>query len=513
MSNRLMNRLRLALLTTLLAMMAGTNGLAQASLPGEELVIGQPSPFQFVDPQRTYLSSEAGTWHSMYDPLAFRMPDMSLAPGLAKSWEQVSDTEWVLELQEGVTFHNGEPFNAETVKWNVERVIEPGFQDYAFLAAMTGAEVVDEYTVRITTEELLPTFPALLSQFLMVPSQYIQEVGVEGFTEAPVGTGPYKFVDWDPGLFFEVTANENYWNDVRAPTFESVRWRVIPEAGSRLAALFAGEVDIIGQVPADDFDRVDGRDDLDAVWTRSLRTPYIGFFPESPRKGAEPIQDVRVRRALNHAVNVDVIIEALLGGRAERTATLMTPDFSGFAEHVEPYAYDPELARELLAEAGYPNGFDVTFATWSSGPAPKPVEVVQALASQLAEVGVNAEVVPADLAAAFDNLLGGTMAPMYLWSWGGGQLDCRDKVWGVFHPDSTSSMMTTEEITNTIDELARTADQDARDELCVRLQEMVHEEALIIPLFAQGDTYGRRSELAWEPRPDELVLPWEVTQN
>jgi peptide/nickel transport system substrate-binding protein len=408
-----------------------------------------------------------------------------------------------------VTFHNGEPFNAETVVWNVERVIEPGFQDYAYLSPMSGAEVVDEYTVRIFTDDVLPTFPGLLAQFLMVPSQYITEMGVEGFTQAPVGTGPYEFVDWDPGTFFEVEANEDYWNDAHAPTYRSVRWRVIPESGGRVAGLLAGEVDIVKDLPSDDFDRIDADSNLDALWTRSIRTPFIGIYPDSPKTGAEPFADVRVRRAVNHAVNVDVIIEALLGGRAFRTATLMTPDFPGYLD-LEPYEYDPERARELLAEAGYPDGFEVTFETWTAGPAPKPLELTQVLASQLEQVGVSANIVPNDLSTAFANQQGGTLSPLFLWSWGGGQIDCRDKVWGVFHPDSSASMLTTDEVVEAIDRLEVTVDQEERNAICEDLQRMIHEQALIIPLFAQGDTYGMRSELSWSPRPDELILPWEV---
>ena len=486
------------------------SGSAFAQSVEGELVIAQPSPFQFVDPQRTYLSTEAATWHSLYDPLLFRLSDMSLAPGLARSWEQVSDTEWVLELEEGVTFHNGEPFNAETVKWNVERVIVPGFQDFAYLSPMTGAEVLGEYTVKISTSGLLPTFPSLMSIFLQIPSGYFEEVGQEGFNLAPIGTGPYRFVAWDPSASFEVEANADYWNEVHAPTYERVTWRVIPESGSRLAALFAGEVDIVRALPADDYERVDADPELDAVWTRSLRTPFIGIFPESPKDGASPFADIRVRRAVNHAIDVDLIIEALLGGRGFRTATLMTPDFAGYDDSVQPYAYDPELARQLLAEAGYPDGFEVAFDTWSAGPAPKPLEITQAMAADLEQVGIRATITPTDLGTALQNQQSRTLAPLFLWSWGGSQLDCRDKVWGVFHPNSAATFLTTDEITSLIDELERTADQGRRNELCGQIQQQIHDQALIIPLMAQPDTYGKRSDISWSPRPDELILPWEV---
>lgn len=485
------------------------SALAQTNT-ADHLIIAQPADIQFVDPQRTYLSSEAAMWHSLYDSLVYRPADMSLAPGLAKSWEQVADTEWVLELEEGVTFHNGEPFNAEVVKWNVERGITPGFQDWAFLEPLAGAEVIDEYTIKIFTKDITPTFPALMTMFLMVPPQYLQEVGIEGFNRAPVGTGPYRFVEWARGAHFTVEANPDYWNDVKRATFPRVTWRIIPEDGTRLAALFAGEVDVIAKLPADDYDRVDARDGLSAAWVRSLRTPVLRFFPDSPQGGGEPFNDIRVRRAFNHAINVQLILDALFTGRGTQTATLMTPDFAGFDPSVEPYAYDPDLARQLLAEAGYPNGFTVTFETWSAGSVPKPLEIAQVVASQLGEIGITTNLVPLDVAASFDKQNNRTIAPFHLWSWGGSQLDCNDKFWGVFHPASTANFLAFDEVTQMIDQLGRTVDPAARNALCGELQALVHDLAVVVPLFAQADLYGYRSELDWQPRPDELVLPWEI---
>jgi peptide/nickel transport system substrate-binding protein len=495
--------------TMLLALLQA--GLGQTNTP-EELIIAQPADIQFVDPQRTYLSSEAAIWHSLYDALVFRGPDMALKPGLATSWEQVSDTEWIFELQEGVTFHNGEPFNAEAVRWNFERATAEGFQDWAFLAPIASSEVIDDYTIRITTKNVYPILPSLMTMFLMVPPQYMEDVGIEGFNQAPVGTGPYRFVRWDRGSLLTVEANPDYWNDDKRATFPRVTWRIIPEDGTRLAALLAGEIDIMAKLPADDYERVDAQPELAATWVRSLRTPFFRFFPESPQGGGEPFSDIRVRQAFNHAINVDLMLEALFGGRGTRTATLMTPDFAGFDESIEPYAHDPERARQLLAEAGYPDGFTITFETWSAGSVPKPVEIAQIAAAQLEEVGITANVVPLDVATSFNHQNQRTIAPFHLWSWGGSQLECRDKFWGVFHPASSANFFVDDQVTQMIDELDREVDPDRRAQICSDLQRHVQEQALIVPLFAQADLYGYRTDLSWEARPDELVLPWEVTQ-
>lgn len=482
--------------------------LGQAGTP-DKLIIGQPSTIQFVDPQRTYLSTEAAVWHSLYDALVFRTADTSLVPGLAKSWTQTGDTEWTLELQEGVAFHNGEPFNAEVVLWNINRATAPGFQDWAFLSPIAGAEVVDEFTIKITTKNPYPIFPSLLAMFMMLPPNYMDEVGIEGFNRAPIGTGPYKFARWEDGALFEVEANPNYWNETKRPTFDSVVWRIIPEDGTRLAALMAGEVDVIAKLPPDDFEMVDSRPNLRAEWVRSTRTPLFRFFPDSPQGEGEPFNDIRVRRAFNHGIDVDGMLQALFGGRGFRTATLMTPEFAGYDPTVLPYEYDPELARELLSQAGYPNGLTVKFEV-SGETVPKTMEIAQIAASQLAEIGVTANIIPLDDATGFIHQNERTISAFNMWSWGGSQLECRDKFWGIFHPESSANFLSDDGVTALVNELEVTMDSDARNELCVELQHKVRDLALIVPLFAQADLYGYSADLRWEPRSDELIFPWEI---
>lgn len=501
----------LALVATACAPAAPGGGEPAGGQPAGELVIGQPTSVSFVDPQKTYLSTEAAVWHSMYDSLAFRMPDLTIAPGLAKSWQVVTDTEWQLKLQEGVKFHNGEVFDAATVKWNVERVIVPGFQDFAYLADLAGAEVVDQYTVKIRTKTLIPTLPGLFAVFTMIPPTYFQSVGQQGFNQAPVGTGPYKFVEWKKDSHITLEANTTYWNKVRAPTYQKVTWRFLPDSGSRVAALRAGEVHIIKDLPADDYDPINATANVEAVWVRSLRTPFFRFFPASPQGGGNPFADVRVRQAFNHAINVDAMMKALLGGRGHRTATLMTPEFAGYDESIKPYEYDPQKAKQLLTEAGYPNGFTIKFETWSAGPAPKPVELAQAAAADLAKVGVTANVVPVEVNTSLNNQNAKTLSPFHLWSWGAGRIDCWDKHWGVFHPRSSANFLVDQQVVSMIDELNQTADPAKRNQTCKQLQQRVRDLALIVSLFAQPDIYGKRKDLNWKPRSDELILPWEVT--
>jgi len=466
-----------------------------------------------VDPQKSYHSWAAAMYNSLYSPLLFRLPDMTIAPGLAKTWERVSDTEWTLTLEEGVTFHNGEPFNAEVVKWNVERVVEPGFVDWAFLAdPLNRAEVVDEYTVKIVTDGMVPELPSLLCMFLMLPPKYIEEVGRDGFEKAPVGTGPYKFLEWLKDSHLTVEANPDYWESLRAPNWDRVIFRVLPEAGTRAAALRAGEVDIIGKLPSDDVESVDADPTLDAVWIRSLRTVFVRFFPESPQGGGEPFEDIRVREAVNRAINVDAMIEFLFGGRAFRTATLITPDFPGYDPSIQPYEYDPEKAKELLAEAGYADGFSIDLNTFAPGSSTaKSLDLAQVIAEDLAKVGITVNVIPLEMGNALTAQFDRTLVPLNVWSWGGGDLSCRSKYWNIFHTDSNARFLTDDEVVALIDEMDATGDPARFDQLCGEIAKRVHEQSLLVTLWAQPDLYAKRADLDWQPRADELIFPWEVT--
>ncbi|MEA2526947.1 MAG: peptide/nickel transport system substrate-binding protein [Thermomicrobiales bacterium] len=472
------------------------------------LTIGQPAPFQFMDPQRTYLSSESSTHQSIFDTLVSFDDSAQFRPLLATEWSSTGPTEWTFKLRQGVTFHNGEVFNAEVVRWNVERITEPGFQDFAFMAPVDHAEVVDEYTIKIVTKKTHPTLPNLMSQFFIVSPQAMAN-GVDEFVKQPIGTGPYKFVDWVPDDHVRVEANESYWGG--APTIKEVVWRVMPEASTRVAALQAGEIQVLKDLPSDQYDIVDEADGIRATEVRSVRTPYLRFFPDSPQGGGEPFKDKRVRQAFNYAINIDSIITNLLGGHAERMATTMTPEMFGYDPAIQPYAYDLEKAKQLMTEAGFADGFEITFETWSAGPAPKPVELAQAVAADLAKINVKATVKPVELGTALKAQVDKTISPFGLWSWGGNGFDGDTKFWGIYHTDSSSTFMTDQTMIDLIEAEQATTVPEERKAIFSQLQQHAVEEAFIVPLFAQMDTYGVSDSVTWTARHDELVLPYYMT--
>ena len=475
------------------------------------LTIAEDADLTILDPQLTYQSSLATAWTALYDPLLNRDANLNIVPWLATSWEMESETSWLLTLRDDVTFHNGEKFDAAAVVANIDRIIEPGFQQWNFMAGVEGAVAVDEYTVRITTLEPMPTFLGLMTMFYQVPPAMAAEQGSEGLEQHPTGTGPFRFVERVADSHLSLVRNDDWWGEL--PEWEELVFRIIPEASTRIAALRAGEVDIAKNIPPDQASSIESDPRLRIASIASVRTPYIAIYPDSPMGGGEPLADVRVRRALNHAVDRESIIEFVLAGRGTMISSLLTPGFLGFNEDVEPYAYDPELAKELLAEAGFPDGFSLTLEVASNLPMPKPVEIGQAITANLQAVGIDVELSTPDRATMLAKQRERTWAPLAMWSYGASNLDSDSKFWGPFSTGGSMHFISPPELNELIAEARSNMDADARAEMYRELHQMVHDMALTIPLFAQHDVYGYRAGLSWEPVANEVIPLLEIVDE
>src|SRR3972149_5822814 len=248
------------------------------------------------------------------------------APHLAESVKSVNPLTWELRLRKGVRFHNGEPFNAESVKFSFERVLNPDQKSpiRGNFTWIKSVDVVDESTVRIVTQKPYPLIQEILTfgNFGMVPPRYIKEKGDAAFAKNPVGTGPFKFVEWRKGERTVLEANEQYWKG--APAIKTLTFRVIPETATQIAELLSGGVDIIRAVPPDQIPAIERSGTARVTATKILRVVFLQLDGDG-RAGKGPLTDVRVRRAINHAINVDEIIAKILGGKAVRTPTGNNP--------------------------------------------------------------------------------------------------------------------------------------------------------------------------------------------
>jgi peptide/nickel transport system substrate-binding protein len=475
------------------------------------VTIGMTQDTTFPDPARNVALNDLSTlWINIYDTLIMRQPDGTLGPWLAESWESPSDTEWVFTLRPGVTFHNGEPLDAEAVKFTYERYLEADKPRYGAIASVVDhAEVIDPTTVKLVTKKPNGLFLELMWEMPIVPPHYIGEVGDEGFEAHPIGSGAYKFVQWSKGDRLELERNPDYWNG--SPVIERAVFRYMPEVATRLAALQAGEIDIAMQLPPDAIAQVEDQSDLRVSAADSPRMIFFVFFPESPLGSGEPLNDVRVRKAINHAVDVDSIIATLLAGQATRIAVLYAPQTYGFDPSIEPLAYDPELAKSLLAEAGYAEGFTLDVDVPTGGNPIKPVEVGQAVAANLAEVGINVQMRTVDAATYTTMRNERNVAPMFMWNWLG--FDGDYVLWANLHSSSQIQFMTgwDEEIDALIEQEQTSLDQEERAEVFKQLQARLAQDVPHLPLYQQKDIFGVNRRIAWDAVTGGYVILRTIT--
>lgn len=422
-------------------------------------------------------------------------------PVLATSWEQSPEDPrvWIFHLREGVKFHDGTPFNAEAVKFNIERMLDPetGALARGSFAMIESVEVVDEYTVEIVTEEPFAALPAQLAYSPMCinsPTQ-VQKLGNKDYHKAPVGTGPFKFVHHIRGQEVLLKANEDYWGG--RPYLDAVVVKPIPEAASRLMALEAGEVHVAYHVPPRDAKRYMENPDLgiDVLTPPQQRRMFIGLNVQWG-----PLKDPRVRRALNYAVDKEAIIESIFLGLTQPMDSPMPPTALCYTP-AKYYEYDPEKARELLSEAGYPNGFEVTLH-YGPGRYLMDTEVVEAVQYYLEQVGVRVKVIPLEWAAfgaMMRKPLEENQLQMFFIGWGLPTLDPELGV-GPFSKAAWAPGLNCMFYSNpTVEELIKAqraaTSLKERCEIVKRIQELIMEDAPFIALYYEPQIHAKRQEV------------------
>lgn len=470
--------------------------------PSGSLVFVIGSDPSTLDPQFPDDGNARAVNDNIYEMLVVRDPmTAELGPSLAESWEQVDATTWRFYLREGVEFHNGEPFNAEAVAYSAERMIDPDFNSeiISFVATITGAEAVDEYTVDIFTEGPDPILLSRLTWLNIVPPVYTEEAG-DDFGNKPVGTGPYKFVEWVKGDHVKLEANLDYWGG--APSIAEVTVRTIPEDATAASALQAGEVDIVRHLIPEYLDQVPK-----AVSVHGIEFPWIRI-----NTNVEPLNDVRVRQALNYAIDKEALRDALYSGYAAiAEGQILTPGHFGYNPDVEAFPYDPDKAMDLLEEAGA-TGATLEFIG-ESGRWLKDKELVEALAAQLEAVGLNIDVQIVEWSAWLDLLFAGAEAAPDL------QYSSHDN--SLFDADRTLSVLFTTEGSQAaygvpkVDELVNEArtetDVDTREEMYHEAVQIIHDDAACVFLLNLDDIYGLSEHVEWTPRIDGRILVKDMT--
>ena len=333
---------------------------------------------------------------TVHEPLLYRNRDMKLEPALALSWKTVKPDTWEFKLRQGVTFHDGTPFNAEAVKFSIERQIMPEhpfnklgkypFANY-FFGNVKAVEVVDPQTVEFILKEPRASFLAVLSAGAasIVSPTAVKKLGAD-YALTPVGTGPFKYVSWDRGQRVVLEKNPSYW---KGPVkLERVVYRPIVEDQARLTELLTGTLDVIVGVPPDFVAQLENHQKLSLLKQVGAHVWYLGINNQK-----KPFQDKRVRQAMNYAVNKEAIVRDVLKGTGSVSLGPVLPKTWGAEPTLKAFPYDPERARKLLAEAGYPNGFSTSLWTPESGSGMQsPVAMSTVIQSNLKAVGITAAI-------------------------------------------------------------------------------------------------------------------------
>lgn len=477
-----------------------TTVVAASSALGQTVTIAVKAEPNTLDPHKVVGRQSEAFLANIFDGLTARDADGTLVPGLAESWEQVGDTTWRFHLRHGVSFQNGEPFDSESVRFTLERAGNPDSPatTWSQINTITGVDVVDAYTVDIHTVSPDVLLPARLAELFgpMLPPVYTVEAG-DDFGTHPVGTGPFVLKEWVKNERLVLAANEDYWRG--APSVKEIVVRPIAEDATRVSALIAGEVDLIEGLPHVMVDLIDSRPDLRVERVSASRVFYISIDAS-----VKPLDDVRVRQALNYAIDRQAIIDRLFGGLGRPAATIISAQAFGFDPSVEPYPYDPVKAKELLAEAGYPNGFSIEF-DYFSGSVADHYALSQAVAGYWTQIGIDVKENAYELGVFQEKRGANQAAPLYVYSLGDVFLE---PFWLVewLAAGDMSRRYSDPEVNDLVKEIRSTFDADRRVELYSEVQRLMKDDAQHAFLFQIDTLWGANDRVNFTLRADEV--PW-----
>ena len=307
---------------------------------------------------------------NMYDGVLTRDAKMQVVPELAESFKQIDATTYEFKLRRGVKFHNGDAMTAEDIKFTFDRLTKDGAMGgqtsprKSLLGPLKDVVVVDPYTVRFVLSEAWPILPAMLPFQEVVSKKFVEANGSEALATKVNGTGPFKLVDWRKGDAVIMERFNDYYGGAAAippvgkACVDRVIFKVIPENASRVAALLAGDVDIVNELPPHTVKQVEANANTKVMSVRGTRSFFIGMNTQ-----VKPLADVRVRQALAHSIDKKLIIDRILGGHATAINGILSPDAFAFDAKLPEYKYDAERAKKLLADAGFKDGLELTLET------------------------------------------------------------------------------------------------------------------------------------------------------
>lgn len=436
---------------------------------------------------------------NLFESLIKRDRQAQLTPGLATSWQTVDESTWEFTLREGVVYHDGSPFTAESAAYSINRMVAEDFETQrgSYIRGILGAEVVDATTIHVLTDGPNAILPLQMAQVPMVPL----DAGAE-MSDEPVGTGPYKFESWSRGQSITAVRFDDYWGE--SAKIASFTVRVIPDAQTALAALQAGEVDLVLDILPDQADLAPKIESVPAT-----EFSYIAF-----NTYIEELSDPRVRVAMNLAIDKELIADAVYSGFGRpNQAQHMTPESLGFNDQITSFPYDPDQARALLAEAGYTDGFsielNVPIGRYLYGE-----ETAQLVAQQLGDVGIDTEIVLWEWNEYRDaGRVKGTEEGAFdlKYGWNSNEWFDASRIASHLTCEGGSSKFCDPIVDENYEIGATNVDQDVRDQAYQTAWARINENPYSIFLLQQDLIYGLSEKLNWSPRLDDEYFVSEMS--
>jgi peptide/nickel transport system substrate-binding protein len=475
----------------------GRSAFAQS--PVEELVIDLASEPDSLDPALTYKIDGWSVIHSIYDSLYQYGPDGALEPLLAASAPTLVDPQtYEIKLRPGIAFHNGEAFDAKSVTAAVAHILDEktGSQVAGQFAVITEVKEIEPLTVHLVLSQPAPWLPAQIAAWLTpLPPQYAASNDI---TAKPIGTGPYTFVEWKSGDHLTLEVNPDYFagSPKGQPVAQRVTYRFVSDASTRVADLLAGTTQLVRSVPVDQVKSVeDGGAKVNPVAVSG--SAWIRIATD-----AAPFSDVRVRQAVNYAVDVEAIRDALLGGYGQRLPNFFAPGGLGFDGSLQPYPYDPDKAKALLTEAGFAGGFETTLDYTTSERA----DLVEAIAGQLGDVGIKVKTQPQEDAVFNAGWKDANAAPLRYSTWR-----------PLFDPYTLLSLVVSNQgflsrydsptVQPLFDSFSTETDVAKRADVAKQLGKALYDDPAAIYLFDLTSIYGISADVtAWTPRADDYII-------
>ena len=491
------------LIVSIAACLAFTAGPATAEKAADNLRIVWRDALPNVDPYYNQLRVGLIVAHHYLDTLVYRDPeDFKIKPQLAKSWKVVDDTTIEFELRDDVKFHNGDKLGADDVVYTINTVSAPEGKvivpsNYNWIAK---AEKLGDYAVRVTYKK---PFPAALEYFALVipiwPKDYRTKVGADGYAKAPVGTGPYRIAKVDGVAEIDLVRNDAYFDGPKGrPKIAKITIRAVPDPATELTELLSGRADWIWNFNPDQFDSIARLPNLQAVRAESMRIGYLGLDAAGRSGAANPLTRQEVRQAIFHAIDMETFTRQLVGGNARVLHAPCYPtQFGCDAEAAVAYDYNPAKARELLAKAGYPDGFKTEIITYVLPPWEAAVQ------GYLRAVGIDARITHLQVAAAVEKNQKGE-APIYFSNWGSYSINDVSAVLPVFFGGGADDMARDPELIKLVQQAGATNDAEVRRNAYSALIRRATEQAYTLPMHTFVTTYGFSKELDFKPYRDEL---------